>query len=350
MAPGVPVPSTTKPPVIRVSVISIPHNSWMLARRHAHLGHIIPVVGLGSAPFMKLAADAWREDAGACQLRKAPGKADIVRSMVVASSLEESAAELREEGWVTVPGVFTGAQLDALREGLSIALDVARAEGQILFREGVDVNDRSVRVLHLLDQHAAFREMVEDQTVRDLVSSVLGDRYLLSSLSANISLPGSESMGIHNDLMAVLPEPWLAPHGTNLFICLDDMDEENGASRYLPGSHRFTTNDMASDDDLRRTVPIPATAGSVVAMDARLWHTSGANRSVDRPRRILIAFYVASFIRTQYNWGALLPGPMKSALGPSLRPLLGLDEGNMGVRLGYAAFSGTKQGIDPHAH
>ena len=157
-------------------------------------------------------------------------------------------------------------------------------------------------------------------------------------------------MGTHNDLMAVLPEPWLAPYGTNLFICLDDMDEENGATRYLPGSHRFTTNDMASDDDLRRTVPIPASAGSIVAMDGRLWHTSGANRSADRPRRILIAFFVASFIRTQYNWGALLPDPVKGAASSSLRQLLGLDEGNMGVRLGYAAFSGTKQGVDPHAH
>jgi ectoine hydroxylase-related dioxygenase (phytanoyl-CoA dioxygenase family) len=270
--------------------------------------------------------------------------------MVIAASLEQSALALREQGWVTVPGVFEGAELDALRVGLGVALDSARADGQILFREGVDVNDRSVRVLHLLDQHPAFQEMADHQVVRGLVSSVLGEQYLLSSLSANISLPGSESMGIHNDLMAVLPEPWLAPYGANLFICLDDMDEENGATRYLPGSHRFTTNDMASDDDLSRTLPIRATAGSIVAMDGRLWHTSGANRSTDRPRRILIAFYIASFIRTQYNWGALLSEPAKSRLTPNLRGLLGLDAGNMGVRLGYAAFSGTKQGVNPHVH
>ena len=182
------------------------------------------------------------------------------------------------------------------------------------------MNDRSVRVLHLLDQHPAFGAMVDDPTVRELVSSVLGERYQLSSLSANISLPGSESMGMHNDLMAVLPEPWLAPYGTNLFICLDDMDEENGATRYLPGSHRFTTNDMASHDDLARTVAIPATAGSVVAMDGRLWHTSGANRSADRPRRILIAFYVASFIRTQYNWAALLSEPAQQRAHPEPAP------------------------------
>jgi ectoine hydroxylase-related dioxygenase (phytanoyl-CoA dioxygenase family) len=284
------------------------------------------------------------------RVRTPPARGDNVDAMAIASLLEECAGQLREEGWVTLPGVFTGPRLEALREGLSLALEKARAEGEILFREGVDVNDRSVRVLHLLDEHPAFGAMVDDPTVRGLVSSLLGERYQLSSLSANISLPGSESMGMHNDLMAVLPEPWLAPYGTNLFICLDDMDEVNGATRYLPGSHRFTTNDMASHDDLSRTVAIPATAGSVVAMDGRLWHTSGANRSADRPRRLLIAFYIASFIRTQYNWASLLSEPVQRALTPSLRQVLGLDEGNMGVRLGYAAFSGTRQGIDPHAH
>jgi ectoine hydroxylase-related dioxygenase (phytanoyl-CoA dioxygenase family) len=270
--------------------------------------------------------------------------------MVVAPSLEEPTRQLREEGWVTVPGVFLGPELETLRDGLSGALELARTEGQTLFREGVDANDRSVRVLHLFDQHPVFERLVDHPVTRALVSSVIGGDYLLSSLSANISLPGSESMGMHNDLMAVLPEPWLAPYGANLFICLDDMDEENGATRYLPGSHRFTTNDMASDSNLPRTQAIPATAGSIVAMDGRLWHTSGANRSAGRPRRILIAFYIASFIRTQYNWSALLADPVKRGLSPSLRQLLGLDEGNMGVRLGYAAFSGTKQGVDPHAH
>jgi ectoine hydroxylase-related dioxygenase (phytanoyl-CoA dioxygenase family) len=312
---------------------------WMLARPHRTRTRTRPSLRLYCRPGV-----------GAVGSRAGPASRDSVAIVVIASSLEESALHLREEGWVTVPDVFVGEELEHLREGLATALDAARAEGQILFREGVDVNDRSVRVLHLFDQHPAFAQMVDHRTVRQVVSSVLGEQYLLSSLSANISLPGSESMGIHNDLMAVLPEPWLAPYGTNLFICLDDMDEENGATRYLPGSHRFATNDMADDGDLGRTVAIPASAGSVVAMDGRLWHTSGANRSTDRPRRILIAFYIASFIRTQYNWAALLSEPIKDRLTPDLRQLLGLDDGNMGVRLRYAAFSGTKQGVDPHAH
>ncbi len=269
--------------------------------------------------------------------------------MTLRAILDDQRAELRRDGVTVVPGALGPAELDDLRRGLEAALKVARADGQVLFRQGVDPNDSSIRVLQLLGRHPSFERLVDHPVARALVGALLGDSYLLSSLSANISLPGSESMGLHNDLMAVLPEPWLAPYGANLFICLDDMDEENGATRYIPGSHRYTTSEPAADLGLEATRPLVAPAGSIVAVDGRLWHTSGANRSADRPRRVLISFYVASFIRTQYNWAALLPAATRDGLSPALRGLLGLDEGNMGVRMAYAAFSATEQEVDPFA-
>jgi ectoine hydroxylase-related dioxygenase (phytanoyl-CoA dioxygenase family) len=147
--------------------------------------------------------------------------------------------------------------------------------------------------------------------------------------------------------MAVLPEPWFAPYGVNVLFYLHDTDEENGATRYLPGSHRFTSGADASDRDLDRTVPIEAPAGSMIAVDGRLWHTSGPNRSADRDRAVLISFYIAHFLRTQYNWHAVLDEPTRAGLPGPLRELLGLDSGNMRVRLDYQAFRGTKLGSDP---
>jgi ectoine hydroxylase-related dioxygenase (phytanoyl-CoA dioxygenase family) len=264
-------------------------------------------------------------------------------------SLDAHREELRRQGVTIVPEALNPSELEELRIGLEAALEVARAEGQVFYRAGVDPNESSVRVLQLLGRHPSFEGLVDHPVARGLVSALLGDAYLLSSLSANISLPGSESMGLHNDLMAVLPEPWLSPYGANLFICLDDMDEENGATRYVPESHRRTTSEQTGGLGLEATRPLVAPAGSIVAMDARLWHTSGANRSADRPRRVLISFYVAPFIRTQYNWAALLPAATQDGLTPALRALLGLDEGNMGVRLAYDAFSGTEQEADPLA-
>jgi hypothetical protein len=81
----------------------------------------------------------------------------------------------------------------------------------------------------------------------------------------------------------------------------------------------------------------------MVAIDARLWHTSGENTSADRTRDVVISFYIADFIRPQYNWHALLSEDARAALSPAVRDLLGLDLGNMKLRMRYEAFASSRQ-------
>ena len=76
-------------------------------------------------------------------------------------------------------------------------------------------------------------------------------------------------------------------------------------------------------------VPFEATAGSVILMDGRLWHTSGQNRSTDRERALLFAFYTRSFLRPQTNWWRVIPRERRRQLSPRLRDLLCFDAGNM---------------------
>lgn len=262
---------------------------------------------------------------------------------------EEVRLRLAEDGVAVVPAVLGPHELKRAREGLAVALERAVAAGQPLYRAGVDPNNRNVRVLELLGVDRVFSELVLHPVALQLVGLLLGEHPLLSSFSANLAYPGSESMGLHSDLMAVLPEPWLAPYGINILFYLDDTDAENGATRYLPGSHHLRRGNEASDKDVAHTLPIEAPAGSMIAVDGRLWHTSGANRSTDRPRAVLISFYVAHFIRTQYNWNAVLDDAFRAKCPAVLRDLLGLDSGNMRVRLDYPAFKGTKIGSDPFA-
>jgi ectoine hydroxylase-related dioxygenase (phytanoyl-CoA dioxygenase family) len=115
----------------------------------------------------------------------------------------------------------------------------------------------------------------------------------------------------------------------NAIWCLDDVDEGNGATRYLPGSHRTTGFADIPPDAVERMRPFAAAAGSVILMDGRLWHTSGANTSADRERAMAFAFYARSFLRHQCNWGRALPREAKQALSPQVREWLGLGLGNM---------------------
>ena len=83
------------------------------------------------------------------------------------------------------------------------------------------------------------------------------------------------------------------------------------------------------DDPKAGMRPFEANAGSVILMDGRLWHTSGANVSTDRERAMAFAFYARSFLRQQNNWGRSLSRDTKRTLDPQLKEWLGLGFGNM---------------------
>jgi ectoine hydroxylase-related dioxygenase (phytanoyl-CoA dioxygenase family) len=71
-------------------------------------------------------------------------------------------------------------------------------------------------------------------------------------------------------------------------------------------------------------VPFEAKAGSVIVMEGRLWHTSGANITKDEERALLFRYYTRSFIRPQWNFNVGLSEDTKATLGRDLVRMLGL--------------------------
>ena len=71
--------------------------------------------------------------------------------------------------------------------------------------------------------------------------------------------------------------------------------------------------------------PFEAKAGSIIAMEGRIWHTSGANITADQDRALMFAYYTKPFLRPQVNWNAALPRELQETLSPKMRERLGLD-------------------------
>jgi ectoine hydroxylase-related dioxygenase (phytanoyl-CoA dioxygenase family) len=178
-----------------------------------------------------------------------------------------------------------------------------------------------------------FIDLLRHHIALDAVRQTIGENILISNFTANVALPGSQSMKLHADQALVIPPPWQHPWAANVIWCLDDVDEENGATRYLPGSHKYRSFEDVPADAMARTRPFAAPAGSVILMEGRVWHTSGANVSRDRQRRMLFGYYSCDFIRPQANWNAALPPALQNSLDDEMRALFGLGPtGN--VRIG----------------
>lgn len=164
-----------------------------------------------------------------------------------------------------------------------------------------------------------------DPTALDLAKSLLGEQLLVSNFSANIARQGAESMALHSDQSIVFPAPWLDILAVNVIWCLTRTTKANGATIYIPGSNKWTTWDDVPDSAPELLVPFEADAGDIVAIDGRLWHTSGSNDTKDEDRAILFAYYSAPHMRLLTNWSAKLPKELQETLGQQMKELLGLS-------------------------
>jgi ectoine hydroxylase-related dioxygenase (phytanoyl-CoA dioxygenase family) len=241
----------------------------------------------------------------------------------------EVTGRFQAEGWAVVPDVLTADEGAAARSALVDAAAASEARGMPVRLESLDPGGCNIRVYDLVAEAQVFADLAEHPTVLRYVEELLGPDMILSNFTANTALPGSRSMNAHCDQSTVMPEPWPELMAMNAIWCLDDTDEGNGATRYLPGSHRITSFADVPDDPKSAMAPFEARAGSVVLMHGRLWHTSGENHSTDRERALLFAFYTRSFLRPQTNWWRVIDRDRRRGLSPRLRQLLCLDGGNM---------------------
>ena len=232
--------------------------------------------------------------------------------------------ELVKNGFCILPGVLNQGRLNDTRTALQRAIKKTIDRGIATHIPGLDPNEYNIRVFNLLDLDPLFVDLIGDAEALSIVEDLIGNDFIVSHFTANIARPGSGSMQLHSDLSLVHPPPWKEPWAINIIWVLNDMREENGATRYLPDSHKMNQPDALPKeaDELMR--PIEAEAGSIMSMDGRLWHTSGANIMQNEERGLLLGYYTRSFIRPQWNFNTGLAVETKSSLPDQLKYRLGL--------------------------
>jgi ectoine hydroxylase-related dioxygenase (phytanoyl-CoA dioxygenase family) len=236
-----------------------------------------------------------------------------------------------EDGIVVIENVLDAAALDRVRRAVRAAVESDNAGSIKQHGFAFDPDDRNIRIFNLCGKDRVFRELVEHPLAIDLVTAALGPGFILSNFSGNITGPGSGAMGMHADA-GYMPEPWGRQSiATNIAWAVDDFTVDVGATRYVPGSTHFEANPRPGDTDAstgvgRNTVVIECPAGSIFAMDGKVWHQTGPNTTADKTRTGLFAYYVRPFIRAQYDWTkAIDPADMTDA-SPLLRHMLGFTD------------------------
>lgn len=243
----------------------------------------------------------------------------------MSSSLDTAKSHLKEHGWVRIPSVLSEGEISSALARLWKAKADVEGRGGSTHLSFLDPNSSNVRLFFLLSVDKIFRDLAAHPKAVEMVQFALGESFLISNFSANIARPGSQHMALHSDQSLVIPGPWHEPWAVNVTYCLTDATKENGATLYVPGSHKWTSRAQVPKNCPELLVPLEGKAGDIFIVDGRLWHTSGKNATTNEDRALLFGYYTKPFIRQEVNWTAKLDKEIQDALSEEMKNWLGLN-------------------------
>jgi ectoine hydroxylase-related dioxygenase (phytanoyl-CoA dioxygenase family) len=171
---------------------------------------------------------------------------------------------------------------DAGIERLSEAYDHAIATADAADVRGAS----STRVTDFVNRGPEFEGIYMFPPLLAACCLIIGQPFKLSGTRARTLEPGAPIEGLHVDVKP-RADGWPI---VGFILMVDAFDAENGATRFVPGSHlklhdpsEFMSNrSNAHEDEVLACGP----AGSVIIFNGSVWHSHTANRSGRRRRSL----------------------------------------------------------------
>jgi ectoine hydroxylase-related dioxygenase (phytanoyl-CoA dioxygenase family) len=246
----------------------------------------------------------------------------------------EFGAALREAGCAVVHDVVAPDVRDRMADELRPHIELADPEAgravNALYEaeaDGLGYNDfyqgNTRRVISLIKKSPTFRTLATHPITTAACEGTLKPScvsYQVHATAAFLVEPGAGTQVLHREedpfRFLPLPRPNLV---TASMWAMSDFTAANGATRLVPGSHRWPEDRIASEGEI---VSAEMPAGSALFWTGRVLHGAGANRSDVKRYGLFVSFSVG-WVRQEENLYLEMPLEEALALPPEMRELIG---------------------------
>ncbi len=244
----------------------------------------------------------------------------------VTDPIEAVVAVLQEQGGVVVEGLLSRETLDRFNAEVDPLLAGVRPDRKFL-NPALDFffGARTRHITAVASKSPTFvTEVLTHPTLLGVSDAILGPscaRYQLNLAHILDRGPGAEQQFIHRDQLVWVHVP--RPHPelqVASVIALVDFTAENGATRVVPGSHRWQEHRMPEEHEFA-IAEMPA--GSAVIYLGSTLHGGGPNSTADQWRRGMHLSYVLGWLRTEENHYLATPPEIARTLPRRAQELLG---------------------------
>ena len=223
-------------------------------------------------------------------------------SSVIGTGCELSARaiqDLRDLGFVVIYGPVAPDKLAQLAAAYDSAVASASSDD-------VAIGSSTTRVNDFVNRGSEFDELYVYQPVLEACCRILEQPFKLSTMHARAVRPRSPAQALHVDFERDR-DGWTM---VGFIFMVDEFRSDNGATRFIPGSHHWSTvPDKLRNDplaDYENQILACGPAGSIIVFNGSVWHGHTANLS-DEPRRSIQGAY----IRREARSGVNLPERMR---------------------------------------
>jgi ectoine hydroxylase-related dioxygenase (phytanoyl-CoA dioxygenase family) len=210
-----------------------------------------------------------------------------------------------KDGGLIVEGIFPGAVIAHLLDDLTAAAE-SFAPGQATQGLGelgkFFVGANTIRYSSLGKLSSAYFDLLDNPVYEAVADAVLLPNcgsYWVNTAQAMFIGPGEPAQMLHRDcdnwsqyvsgLWPNCPEVTISA-----MIALDEFTEELGATRVIPGSHRW--EDYTDRGSAEQATAAEMQPGDALIYSGKVVHGGGANQTEDRWRRAMHLSFVAGWL------------------------------------------------------
>ncbi len=177
----------------------------------------------------------------------------------------------------------------------------------------------------LFNKHTVFERFYKLPDLLSLVRYFLGTDALLSAMYGSVVMPGDGGNGLHSDSGITGHNRELSmaqgdegqritshPLAFNVIFCLTPFTDSNGATEFVPRSHKIRSLDIP-ESAYKRTRTTIAPEGSLVLFNVNTWHGTTRNKT-DKPRYAVLSPWRRRWTRCEYEMARVVhPDVLKRA-------------------------------------
>ena len=226
------------------------------------------------------------------------------------------AAQLCDSGFIVIPGPATPGGIGRLSEVYDRAIATADA---------ADVRvASSTRVTDFVNRGSEFDGVYIFPPLLAACCLIIDQPFKLSGTRARTLEPGAPVEALHVDVKPTA-DAWPI---VGFIMMIDAFEAENGATRFVPGSHlklREPSEFMSNPADVHEhQVLACGPAGSIIVFNGSVWHSHTANRS-QRRRRSLQGHFVPRAAQPSVDHSARLHPEVLGRIGTLARYILAAE-------------------------